>query len=64
LSFLGMGIPPPQPSWGGMISDGKDAIGEFPHIVFVPSLFIFLTVFALNQIGDHLRQRFDRGLAD
>jgi peptide/nickel transport system permease protein len=64
LSFLGMGIPPPQPSWGGMISDGKDAIGEFPHMVFVPSMFIFLTVFALNQVGDHLRLRFDRTLRD
>jgi peptide/nickel transport system permease protein len=64
LSFLGMGIPPPQPSWGGMISDGKDSIGEYPHMVFVPSMFIFLTVFALNQAGDHLRQRFDRTLRD
>jgi peptide/nickel transport system permease protein len=64
LSFLGMGIPPPQPSWGGMIADGKDAIADSPHIVFVPSLFIFLTVFALNQAGDHLRQRFDRTMHD
>ena len=55
LSFLGMGIPPPQPSWGGMISDGKHAIGDVPHMVFVPSTVIFLTVFALNQVGDHLR---------
>ncbi|MCX4815239.1 ABC transporter permease [Streptomyces sp. NBC_01239] len=64
LSFLGMGIPPPSPSWGGMISDGKDSIGEYPHVVFVPTAFIFLTVFALNQAGDHLRHRFDRGLRD
>ena len=64
LSFLGMGIPPPQPSWGGMISDGKDAIGDYPHMVFVPSAVIFLTVFSLNQAGDHLRHRFDRTLHD
>lgn len=64
LSFLGMGIPPPTPSWGGMISDGKDAIGEYPHLVFVPAVVIFLTVFALNQVGDHLRHRFDRTLRD
>ena len=64
LSFLGMGIPPPTPSWGGMISDGKDAIGEYPHMVFVPAAVIFLTVFALNQAGDHMRHRFDRSLHD
>ncbi|MER5787294.1 ABC transporter permease [Streptomyces sp. NPDC001980] len=64
LSFLGMGIPPPSPSWGGMISDGKDSVGDYPHLVFVPTAFIFLTVFALNQAGDHLRHRFDRGLHD
>ncbi|MFD3307185.1 ABC transporter permease [Streptomyces sp. NPDC058694] len=64
LSFLGMGIPPPTPSWGGMISDGKDSLSGFPHIVFVPAAFIFLTVFSLNQAGDHLRHRFDRGLRD
>jgi len=62
LSFLGMGIPPPTPSWGGMIADGKDAIGDYPHMVFVPAAFIFCTVFALNQAGDHLRRRFDRTL--
>lgn len=62
LSFLGMGIPPPTPSWGGMISDAKDSIGDSPHMVFVPAAVIFLTVFALNQAGDHLRHRFDRTL--
>ncbi|MEZ5152704.1 ABC transporter permease [Rhodococcus zopfii] len=64
LSFLGLGIPPPQPSWGGMISDGKDAIATYPHLVFVPALTIFFTVFALNQVGDHLRTKYDRTLHD
>lgn len=64
LSFLGMGIPSPQPSWGGMISDGKSAIATAPHMVFVPAAVIFFTVFALNQIGDHLRSRFDRAMQD
>lgn len=64
LSFLGLGIPPPTPSWGGMISDGKDAIAESPHVVFVAAMVIFLTVFSLNLAGDHLRQRFDRTLHD
>ncbi|MEU4435226.1 ABC transporter permease [Nocardia rhamnosiphila] len=64
LSFLGLGIPPPTPSWGGMISDGKDSLAGAPHLVFVPATVIFCTVFALNQAGDHLRGRFDRTLRD
>lgn len=64
LSFLGMGVPPPQPSWGGMISDGKDLIAEAPHLVFVPAIAIFFTVFALNQVGDFLRSKFDRTMHD
>ncbi|MBT2273695.1 ABC transporter permease [Rhodococcus qingshengii] len=64
LSFLGMGVPPPAPSWGGMINDGKDAIATSPHLVFVPALAIFFTVFALNQVGDYLRSKFDSSLRD
>jgi peptide/nickel transport system permease protein len=58
LSFLGLGIPPPTPSWGGMINDGKDYIATYPAVVFVPAAAIFLTVFALNVVGDHWRERF------
>ncbi|GAA3127718.1 hypothetical protein GCM10020255_000420 [Rhodococcus baikonurensis] len=47
-----------------MISDGKSAIATAPHMVFVPAAVIFFTVFALNQIGDHLRSRFDRAMQD
>ncbi len=47
-----------------MISDGKDAIATYPHLVFVPALTIFFTVFALNQVGDHLRTKYDRTLHD
>lgn len=64
LSFLGLGIPPPQPSWGGMISDGKSLLADSPHVVFVPAMVIFFTVFSLNQVGDHLRSRFDRTMQD
>ncbi|WP_020106764.1 ABC transporter permease [Nocardia sp. 348MFTsu5.1] len=60
LSFLGLGIPPPTPSWGGMISEGKDALSTSPHLVFVPATAIFFTVFSLNQLGDHLRTKFDK----
>jgi peptide/nickel transport system permease protein len=64
LSFLGLGIPPPQPSWGGMIDDAKNSIASNPHLVFIPAAVIFVTVFSLNQVGDHLRLRFDRTLQD
>lgn len=64
LSFLGLGIPPPQPSWGGMIDDAKNAIATAPHLVLIPAAVIFVTVFSLNQVGDHLRHRFDRTLQD
>ncbi|MEU6378978.1 ABC transporter permease [Streptomyces sp. NPDC046909] len=60
LSFLGLGIPAPRPSWGGMINAAKDSLANQPFLVFVPAIAIFFTVFALNQIGDTLRHRFDR----
>ncbi|MGW9131918.1 ABC transporter permease [Streptomyces sp. NPDC055681] len=59
LSFLGLGIPPPAPSWGGMIASGKASMVDAPHLIYIPALIIFFTVFALNQVGDYLRDRFD-----
>jgi peptide/nickel transport system permease protein len=64
LSFLGMGIPSPTPSWGGMISDGRNQLYDAPLLVLVPAVIIFLTVFALNQCGDHFRARADRAVQD
>ncbi|MFT4265593.1 MAG: ABC transporter permease [Nocardioides sp.] len=64
LSFLGLGIPPPTPSWGGMINAGATELRTSPHLVFVPAAVLFVTVFALNQAGEHLRHRFDRTLQD
>ncbi|RBY86995.1 ABC transporter permease [Blastococcus sp. TF02A-26] len=58
LSFLGLGVPAPTPSWGGMINDGQDLISRFPNLVFVPAATILLTVLALNIVGDRLRVRF------
>lgn len=60
LSFLGLGIAPPTPSWGGMIAAGKDSLADFPALVFVPSAAIFLTILSLNMIGDFLRSKYDR----
>lgn len=59
LSFLGLGIPPPRPSWGGMIAQGNNDLRSHPHNVFVPSAIMFMTVFALNQVGDHFRRSSD-----
>jgi peptide/nickel transport system permease protein len=60
LSFLGLGIAPPTPSWGGMIAAGKDSLATDPQLVFVPAAAIFLTVLSLNIVGDQLRLKFDR----
>ena len=59
LSFLGLGIRPPNPSWGGILADGRAFITRFPHISFFPGLMIVLTVLAFNFIGDGLRDALD-----
>jgi peptide/nickel transport system permease protein len=57
LSFLGLGVPPPGPSWGNMISYGQQNITTQPDLVIIPSAFLFATVMALNLMGDALRTR-------
>jgi peptide/nickel transport system permease protein len=59
LSFLGLGIPPPTPSWGGMIAEGKEVLDEAVHVSLMPALAMFLTVLAFNLIGDALREVID-----
>ncbi|MDP6072506.1 MAG: ABC transporter permease [SAR202 cluster bacterium] len=59
LSYLGAGIPPPTPSWGSMVSDGRDYLPTAWWIAFFPGLAIFLTVTALNFLGDWLRDKLD-----
>ena len=59
LAFLGLSVPAPTPTWGGMIADGRTLLEQAPHISFVPSIAMFLTVLALNFVGDSLRARFD-----
>ncbi len=59
LSFLGLGIPPPTPSWGTMIEDARTTYTAAPHTLFVPGLAIALTVLAFNFIGDGLREYLD-----
>jgi peptide/nickel transport system permease protein len=57
LSFLGMGIPPPAPSWGNMISQGQASLSATPMLVLWPSLLLFVTVLAFNLLGESLRSR-------
>lgn len=59
LSFLGLSVSRPNPTWGNMIATGQDRLDEHPHIVFVPGGILFLTVFAFNRIGDSARKRWD-----
>lgn len=55
LSFLGLGVPPPAPSWGGMIGEGRESLEVAPRIAFLPAATMFLTVLAFNIVGDTLR---------
>ncbi|MGB6058545.1 MAG: ABC transporter permease [Microthrixaceae bacterium] len=57
LSFLGLGVRPPTPSWGGMIADGVRELRTEPYLVLVPSAVLFLTIFSLNVVGEYLRSR-------
>jgi len=59
LSFLGVGVQPPTPSWGSMASDGVAAIQYAPHIVIAPSIALSLTLMAFNFLGDGLRDALD-----
>ena len=59
LSFLGVGVQPPTPSWGSMAADGVHAIEFAPHIVVAPSIALSLTLIAFNFLGDGLRDALD-----
>lgn len=59
LSFLGLGIPPPAPSWGTMIEEARNYFASYPHTLFFPGAAIALTVLAFNFIGDGLREYLD-----
>jgi peptide/nickel transport system permease protein len=57
LDFLGYGIPPPSASWGSMIANGQQVMTAQPEYVLIPSIFLLITVVALNMLGDALRER-------
>lgn len=59
LSFLGVGVQPPIPEWGAMLSQARGFLRDYPHTVIFPALAILLTVFAINLLGDGLRDALD-----
>ena len=59
LSFIGLGVNPPTPSWGAMISDGAQTISSYPNQTLFPALALFLIMFAFNFLGDGLRDALD-----
>jgi peptide/nickel transport system permease protein len=59
LSFLGLGVQPPNPAWGRMLSDGRGFFQQAPWMAIFPGLAIFVTVFAFNAVGDGLRDALD-----
>ena len=64
LSFIGLGVPPPTPTLGGMIRQGFDFILDTPWVTIYPGLAVLLIVFALNLVGDGLRDAIDPKLRD
>ncbi len=59
MSFIGLGIQPPNPEWGAMLSAGRGYIRNYPHMVFYPGLAIMITIFSMNLLGDGLRDALD-----
>jgi len=59
LSFLGLGIPPPAPSWGSMLNDARSHLFDAPHLTVFPAIAVILAVLSFNFIGDALRDLLD-----
>lgn len=64
LSFLGLGVAPPTPEWGVMMSDARQYIRTQPQLIFYPGALIFLTVMLFNMLGDSLRDALDPTLRE
>lgn len=64
LSYLGLGIQPPLPEWGALLSDGKAYLRKYPHLVVAPGIFIMIAALAFNLVGDGLRDALDPKLRD
>ncbi|NLM44408.1 MAG: ABC transporter permease subunit, partial [Clostridiales bacterium] len=64
MSFIGLGIIPPTPEWGAMLSTGRDFLRNAPHVTTFPGIAIMYAVFAMNLMGDGLRDALDPKLKD
>ena len=64
LSYLGMGVTPPMPEWGGMIAAAKEYMWQRPSMIFIPGLAVMITVICFNILGDKLRDILDPNLRD
>lgn len=59
MSFLGLGVPPPVPSWGAMLNDGRTHLFDAPHVLLFPAAAVMLAVLAFNFVGDAMRELLD-----
>lgn len=59
LSYIGLGVQPPTPEWGAMLSDARSHILNYPYMMLFPGLFIAITILAINLLGDGLRDALD-----
>ena len=64
MSFIGLGVQPPNPEWGAMLSAGRNYIRNYPHLVIFPGVTIMITILSLNMVGDGLRDALDPKLKD
>ena len=64
LSYLGLGTPPPAPTWGAMVQDAQQYLSRDPLLVFWPGIFIALAVLGFNLLGDGLRDLLDPRLRE
>lgn len=64
LSFIGLGVPKPQPEWGSMLAGGRVYLRDAPHVTTFPGLAIMITILALNLLGDGLRDALDPRLKE
>ena len=64
LSFLGVGVKPPQATWGNMLTNARGFFTHGPHLVFWPGFLIFVTVLCLYVLGDGMRDAFDPTTVD
>ncbi|MCR5278607.1 MAG: ABC transporter permease [Lachnospiraceae bacterium] len=64
LSFIGLGVQPPEPEWGAMLADARTHLRQYPRLVLVPGITIMIAVLSLNILGDGLRDAMDPKLKD